>query len=639
MTRIAISLFVAGAIALVALLLTESRHFEISEDTRFEQVSLDIGVYDLFDIGILDINADGNLDIFTVHHSARQNLLEGNGNWTFVDKLTERGVGQDAWFPVLEDTLEVPGISGDGLYIYRQDRWLTFQARGLDEERIRGTISIPWPIEVRDVSATVSVADVAHDASASSSLVDFDIGGDESFSLVGIGDIVEVPHMIELADETDLSNVYVGHQFTNPTTPGFELMWRDRHGFVFADLAGDEAADLFIARGGIKGQLDQLAVSVSDELLVGNQNGFVDQISNAGFTKGNCPARQVSAVDMDADGDLDIYIACGRSRVPDYPNQLFVQESRGQFTDVAAPFGLDYPTASVYAWFDADMDGAMDMLALEDGQLVAYRRSGGAYARREISTDLPDTAPYKLAIADYDNDGDLDAYAVYRRDSYLITNSGGEFSTLAAGDLGLPRAGRTANWLDYDNDGLLDLHVVPGGIYRQNEDGTFSQTGLAAYDAEIPELVDARAAWFDADNDGDLDAVIGVKSGPTLWQRVHRKVTSSEPDVTDHWASAAIRNSNPEGNHWLQISLEGEIGNQQAIGARVYVTTGAKEQMRVIGTGDGGHFSQSHYRLYFGLAGHKQADEVRIVWPDGFEQSLGSVYADQLLQISRADAG
>ena len=637
MTRIAIAVFVIACIAAAVVLGTGSVRHDVSPDDWFSPASVDLEIYDLFDLGLMDFNGDGHLDIFTVNHSARQSLLLGSGDWNLTDALADRRLSQDAGFPGLEDTLDTPVMAAPGLYVFRRERLLTFVVHSADTG-YKGTLTIPWPVEIHEAPSTTIVEETENDGSATSTSIEFELGAGESLVVVGTDDIVEVPHGIELSRDVDLESVFVGHGLVNPSQHTFDLMWRDRHGFVLADLGGDASPDLLIARGGIKGQLDTLPVEVSDELLVQVDNRFVERSGDYGFTKDNCPARQVSAVDVDADGDLDVYISCGRGDIPDYPNQLFIQDDE-RFSNAARRYGLDHPTASVYAWLDADLDGDMDLLAIEDGQLFDYRNNGQGFDKTAVTADLPQTAPYKLAVADFDNDGDLDAYAAYRRDSYLILNDAGNFSLAPANTRGLPEAARTANWVDYDNDGWLDLHVLPGGLYRQEAPGDFVRTGFAAYDVDVLDIVDARASWLDADDDGGADVILAVKAGPTLLQRIQRRLRSVEPDLTDHWSSAVLQSGVASDNRWLQIDIQGSPGNREAIGAMVYVTAGDTTQLRQIGTGDGAHFGQGHYRAYFGLAGNATATEVRVVWPDGAERRLTDVSAGQRIRISREDAG
>jgi hypothetical protein len=56
-------------------------------------------------------------------------------------------------------------------------------------------------------------------------------------------------------------------------------------------------------------------------------------------------------------------------------------------------------------------------------------------------------------------------------------------------------------------------------------------------------------------------------------------------------------------------------------------------QLREITSGNGHYNPQPSRTLYFGLGGDSCAAEVRIRWPDGTEQALGAVAADQVLTV------
>ncbi len=621
-----------GVLALFAL---RDVRLSVSPGDRYEQVALDIRDYDLFDIGVADVNDDGLLDLFTANHSAGQALLINDGERGFTDALSRLGLDQDSQFPGLEDSLDAPAIAAPGLYIYRQDRWLFLQAHKIDENGpVRGHISIPWPVVVSEAPAGTEIRQLAANTGVPASMVQFVLSGNQVLLLNGAEDIVEIPHRVELDAGFSLDNVYVGRTLTNPDTRTFEMLWRDRHGMAWADYDGDDVMDVFIGRGGIKGQLDSFPEPVSDELLSGTGNRFADRTDESGLLKGNCPARQVSWLDIDGDGDLDLNVSCGRGTEPSFPNQVYRQDEDHRFADVAEILGLDFPSASVFAWLDSDSDNDLDLLSVEDGNLFHYLNLGGRFEKTPVGADLSGARPYKLAVADYDNDGDLDAFAVHSRKSFLVLNNNGRFALEAPASVGLPGTGRTANWVDFDNDGLLDLHVVPGGLYRQAPNHRFSGTDLLAHPGQADRIVDARSNWFDMDNDGYRDAVIAAQSGPTLWQRVLRKFAGRTPDLGDHWQTATFAATGPRENHWLQIELEGPAGNRQAIGARAYVSTTDGTQLQAVGGAEGSHFGQGHYRLYFGLASSDTASEVSVVWPDGTTRQLQNVPADQLLHVA-----
>lgn len=89
-------------------------------------------------------------------------------------------------------------------------------------------------------------------------------------------------------------------------------------------------------------------------------------------------------------------------------------------------------------------------------------------------------------------------------------------------------------------------------------------------------------------------------------------------------------------NNWLEIDLQGTVSNLQGIGARVFLTTAGKKQIRLQ---DGGthQFSQNFRRLHFGLGANTSVDHLEIRWPSGLVQELIDVPANQLMLITEGE--
>ena len=129
---------------------------------------------------------------------------------------------------------------------------------------------------------------------------------------------------------------------------------------------------------------------------------------------------------------------------------------------------------------------------------------------------LPEIMGGGAALADFDNDGDLDAYLVQggellkdqRPPNQLFVNRGdGYFTELpnagGADDSGYGMGAATG---DYDNDGDVDLYVTNVGnnvLYQNNGDNQFTDV------SKIAGVDDAgwgaSAAFLDLDGDDDLD--------------------------------------------------------------------------------------------------------------------------------------
>ena len=108
---------------------------------------------------------------------------------------------------------------------------------------------------------------------------------------------------------------------------------------------------------------------------------------------------------------------------------------------------------------------------------------------------------------------------------------------------------------------------------------------------------------------------------------------SSSPTTTPETVSFFTRNAYADGNHYLQVRLNGAGLNTQGIGAWIEVTADGETQVREIRASNN-FVSQSPAEAHFGLGDADQVD-VYVRWPDGTETTMNDVAADQLLTISQ----
>ena len=175
--------------------------------------------------------------------------------------------------------------------------------------------------------------------------------------------------------------------------------------------------------------------------------------------------RQVSWIDYDNDGDIDLFVA-----FRDKPNRLFRNDG-GRFTDVTVESGIGDPRKTVGAvWFDMDGDGDLDLfVANQNGDTNGlFRNDNGHFVdvAREWGVEAPRASPefggVGPAVADFDGDGLFDLFVANYGPSALYRNDHGRrfLDVTKAANLFFAQHATTPSWGDYDNDGRPDLYVA-----------------------------------------------------------------------------------------------------------------------------------------------------------------------------------
>ncbi|MBI4531900.1 MAG: VCBS repeat-containing protein, partial [Candidatus Latescibacteria bacterium] len=206
-------------------------------------------------------------------------------------------------------------------------------------------------------------------------------------------------------------------------------------------------------------------------LYKNNGNGT---FTNVAAQAGAADKRDTDGViwgDYDTDGDLDLYVV---NREQD--NTLYRNDGNGTFTEVACGVGVnDIDIGRNAVWGDYDNDGDLDLYAVNTGAKALYRNDNGAFTDVAEETGVRQTRPgwvsWDAVWGDYDHDGDLDLYVAGGGESssgergVLFSNSGGVFRDVTLSLFGSDARFHSVacGWGDYDNDGDLDLYVVNGG--------------------------------------------------------------------------------------------------------------------------------------------------------------------------------
>jgi hypothetical protein len=279
------------------------------------------------------------------------------------------------------------------------------------------------------------------------------------------------------------------------------------------------------------------------------------------------------AVDANADGRIDLFVARDAS-----PNLLLINQGNGTFRD----FGLEAE--------------------------VAYNQDG--VARAGMGVDAGDV------------NGDL-------RPDFIVTNFDTEYHALflntgrlpfheatVASGLAMhskPYVGWGVRLADFDNDGDLDALIANGHLHSHIEKsnrsvqyrepplllvndgkGKFANGSAQAGAAFARGYLGRGLATADIDNDGAVDAAF-----------------------IDLNAALVLLHNRSTANQWIGLKLEGTKSNRDAIGA--HVTVGP--QRRWI-TGGSSFLAGHDRRIVFGMGQAKQPARVEIVWPNGRRQTV-----------------
>ena len=230
-------------------------------------------------------------------------------------------------------------------------------------------------------------------------------------------------------------------------------------------------------------------------------------------------ARDLTLVDIDADGDLDLVVTAA-SGVRLFRNQL------GRLTDAtaaAALGGVQGATGAVAG--DYDLDGRADLYLLrESGDRLLHQGADGKFEDVTVkATVTPSTSPARsAALVDVDHDGDLDVIAAGSAGTRLLRNNGnGTFADIAAaaGFSAAPKGIIAVVPTDFDNRRDIDLLFVgeSGGpaLFQNRRDGTFLDVATAVGLAR-PGRYSAVAAG-DINKDGFTDFFFGLADTPGLF--------------------------------------------------------------------------------------------------------------------------
>ena len=258
-------------------------------------------------------------------------------------------------------------------------------------------------------------------------------------------------------------------------------------GLLLFDADGDGDLDLYIASGSYENAPNSPAYE--DHLYINDGKGNFSLAKNAlpqNLTSKSC----VRAVDIDKDGDLDLFVA-GRVEPWNYPkpvsSYIYRNDSKNgviKFTDVTNSVAKDLNNIGLVCdavWTDFDNDGWQDLILAGEWMSIRFLKNDKGVLKdiSKISGVNGQTGWWTSILpGDFDNDGDVD---------YILGNTGK--NTFYRVD-SLHPARIYAK--DFDNNGSYD--AIPS-LYIEDENGEQKEYPAQTRDDIIKQMISMRSRF------------------------------------------------------------------------------------------------------------------------------------------------
>ncbi|HRO08962.1 MAG TPA: FG-GAP-like repeat-containing protein [Saprospiraceae bacterium] len=342
----------------------------------------------------------------------------------------------------------------------------------------------------------------------------------------------------------------------------------------------------------------------------------------------NVYAQGSAIADINNDGWLD-YFLCNE----DGPPKIYINDKAGTIrekevirfmendnTDGSGNYGAvwvdingDYKSDLVLSKCKAGVTDPTDKRRINR---LYINNGDGTYTESGKDFNLNSGAQtWVTAVADFDNDGDMDALVVnhYSPHQLMENIDNTHFVERPLSEI-LSSFSFQAITLDIDNDGLTDILLsgAGGGILLHNKSDMQFDIIKDIFDKSVVHSM----SMGDYNDDGFPDI------------HAHLAIPVNEIGVSDDQLWLNTGND----NHYIKFSLRGSTSNRSAIGAHLTLYTPSGKQVRMIKGGESYGICNSFQQI-FGLGKDTIIDSLVVRWPSGIKEVFESLSPDKTYLI------